>query len=107
MSDISSINNAMAAYGATANRTVEEIGKQESEVKTAGESFQALLKGAVEETVELQEKSEQMSLKAIAGKADMEEVVSAVTNAEMALETIVSVRDKVISSYQEIMRMAI
>jgi flagellar hook-basal body complex protein FliE len=107
MVDISSVNNALAAYGATANRTVDAISKQDSEVKTAGETFQSLLKGAVNETVELQEKSEEMSMKAIAGQANMEDVVSAVTNAEMALETIVAVRDKVISSYQEIMRMAI
>jgi flagellar hook-basal body complex protein FliE len=35
------------------------------------------------------------------------DVVTAVTNAEVALDTVVAVRDRVISAYQEIMRMPI
>ena len=43
----------------------------------------------------------------MAGKADIVDVVTAISETEMALETLVSVRDKVISAYEEIMRMPI
>lgn len=44
---------------------------------------------------------------AIAGKGDIVDVVTAISETEMALETLVSVRDRVISAYEEIMRMPI
>jgi len=44
---------------------------------------------------------------AVAGRADIVDVVTAISETEMALETLVSVRDKVISAYEEIMRMPI
>jgi flagellar hook-basal body complex protein FliE len=48
-----------------------------------------------------------MSAKAVTGEADLTDVVTAVTNAELTLQTVVSVRDRLISAYQEIMRMPI
>jgi flagellar hook-basal body complex protein FliE len=44
---------------------------------------------------------------AIAGKADLTEVVTAVTNAEITLKTVLAIRDRVIQAYQEIARMPI
>ena len=41
------------------------------------------------------------------GKADMVDVVTAMSQAELAMETMVTVRDRVISAYEEIMRMPI
>lgn len=41
------------------------------------------------------------------GKGDMVEVVTAIAETELALETMVTVRDRVISAYQEIMNMPI
>src|SRR5437899_1784253 len=50
---------------------------------------------------------EAASLNAVTGKADMSEVVTAVTNAEVALQTVTAVRDRVIQAYQDILRMPI
>ena len=44
---------------------------------------------------------------AIAGEADVTDVVMAVTNAETTLQTVVAVRDRVMAAYQEILRMPI
>ena len=41
------------------------------------------------------------------GKANVVDVVTAVAETEVALETMVSVRDRVIAAYEEIMRMPI
>jgi flagellar hook-basal body complex protein FliE len=71
------------------------------------QGFGEMLSEALQNTVEASRASEAMASKAVAGKADVTDVVSAVTNAEMALDTVVAVRDRVISAYQEILRMPI
>ena len=48
-----------------------------------------------------------MSAMAVTGEADITDVVQAVTSAELTLQTVVAVRDRMISAYQEIMRMPI
>ncbi|TCT13538.1 flagellar hook-basal body complex protein FliE [Tepidamorphus gemmatus] len=51
--------------------------------------------------------AEQTSLKALDGSTDAVSLVTAVAETELALETMISVRDKVIAAYEEIMRMPI
>ena len=76
------------------------------QAKPAG-GFGQMLSEALQNTVDAARTSEAVSAKAVAGKADVTEVVTAVANAEMALDTVVAVRDRVISAYQEILRMPI
>jgi flagellar hook-basal body complex protein FliE len=45
-----------------------------------------------------------MSAAAVQGKADMIDVLQAVTEAETTLNTVLSIRDRLVQSYQEIMR---
>lgn len=52
-------------------------------------------------------KSEAIATKALTGKADLTDVVTAVAGAETALNTVVAIRDKVISAYQDIIKMPI
>jgi flagellar hook-basal body complex protein FliE len=42
-----------------------------------------------------------------AGKANIVDVVTAVAETEVAIDTLVSVRDKVVAAYEEIMKMPI
>jgi flagellar hook-basal body complex protein FliE len=48
-----------------------------------------------------------MAIKQVAGQADIVDVVNAVNAAELSLDTVVAVRDKVIQAYQSIMQMPI
>ncbi len=77
-----------------------------SKVK-AGGGFGDMLGEALQQAVNASKQSEAVSARAVAGKADVTDVVTAVTNAEVALDTVVAVRDRVISAYQEIIRMPI
>jgi flagellar hook-basal body complex protein FliE len=86
--------------------TVSQATPQAGQAAAPG-GFGQMLSQALQDTVDAAKTSEQMSAKAVAGKADVTEVVTAVNNAEMALDTVVAVRDRVISAYQEIMRMPI
>ena len=53
------------------------------------------------------QQGEKMAANQASGKADIVDVVSAVNSAELTLDTVVAVRDKVIAAYQSIMQMPI
>jgi flagellar hook-basal body complex protein FliE len=73
----------------------------------AGGGFAGLLQQFVGGTADSARKSESAMVQATAGKGDLVEVVTAIAESEAALETLVAVRDRVISAYEEIMRMPI
>jgi flagellar hook-basal body complex protein FliE len=75
--------------------------------ETGGDDFAGMVKGAIQGSIDKLKTGEKMSMKAVAGKADLQEVVAAVTAAEVTLDTVTAVRDKVITAYNEIMRMPI
>jgi flagellar hook-basal body complex protein FliE len=70
-------------------------------------SFGAALQGAITGLTDAGQAADTKSANAMMGKGDLTDVVMAVSKAEMALQTSVAVRDRVISAYQEIMRMAV
>jgi flagellar hook-basal body complex protein FliE len=72
---------------------------------SGGIDFGEMLKEATEGVVDKLQVADAQSLEAVAGTASLDEVVMAVTQAEMALNTVVSIRDRVIQAYQEILRM--
>ncbi|NSX54677.1 flagellar hook-basal body complex protein FliE [Parasulfitobacter algicola] len=53
------------------------------------------------------QQSEQLSQAAMAGGADPHALVQALAQTELAVETAVTVRDKVVEAYQEILRMPV
>jgi flagellar hook-basal body complex protein FliE len=69
-----------------------------------GVAFADLLKTSLQNAADAQHKSEKVSGEAIAGKADMTDVLQAVTNAELALNTVLAIRDKAVQAYEQIMR---
>lgn len=94
------VGNPLA--GLAASMATGDAGK----VKPGG-GFGDMLGEALQQAVDASKQSEVTSAKAVVGKADVTDVVTAVTNAEVALDTVVAVRDRVISAYQEIIRMPI
>jgi flagellar hook-basal body complex protein FliE len=72
-----------------------------------GPSFGALVENALSSIVEAGQAADNKATALAAGKADLIDVVTAVSETEIAVETLVSVRDKVIQAYEEIFRMPI
>ena len=72
-----------------------------------GPSFDALLKDAVGSVMAAGRNSDAQSRSLAEGKSNLVDVVTAVADTEAAIETMVSVRDKVIQAYQAIMQMPI
>ncbi|HEY2033819.1 MAG TPA: flagellar hook-basal body complex protein FliE [Rhizomicrobium sp.] len=92
---------ATAAYQATA-----KLGGSAA-TQTAGSSFGDFLSGAMKDAIGSMKAGEQAAAQQAAGKGDMVSVVNAVNQAELTLDTVVAVRDKVITAYQSIMQMPI
>lgn len=100
---VDQISNAAAAqlYANTANKASAPMDAPK------GPSFGDLMKTAAQESLNVMKAGEAASAKAVTGEATLQDVVGAITQAELTLETVVAVRDRLISAYQEIMRMPI
>src|SRR6476660_3545868 len=73
----------------------------------AGAGFADILKSAMGGAVQASRHAESQMAAQVQGKAELVDVVTAISAAEASLETVMAVRDQVISAYQEIMRMPI
>ena len=75
--------------------------------EAGGQSFASMLKDTLGSVVEAGRKSDSQAVAMASGKANVVDVVTAVAETEVAVSALVSVRDRVIQSYEEIMRMPI
>lgn len=72
-----------------------------------GANFGKMLKDAIASVSEAGKTSDTQAQAMVAGKANIVDVVTAVAETETAVQTMVSVRDRVIAAYEEIIRMQI
>ena len=100
-----SIANAAAAYARNAQKP--EASGMEPRASDPGKSFSQFVGESLSDAMNTGKQAENISAQAIAGKADLTDVVTAVTNAEITLQTVVAIRDKAVAAYQEIARMPI
>ena len=63
--------------------------------------------GALMDVMEAGRKSDAQTVALASGKANLMDVVTAVGETDVAVSTLVSVRDKVIQAYEDIMKMTI
>lgn len=70
-------------------------------------NFADMVKTALTDTIAAGRQTEALSAAAVAGKGDLGQVVTAVAEAEVALQSIVAIRDRVVEAYKDIMRMPI
>jgi flagellar hook-basal body complex protein FliE len=72
-----------------------------------GGNFANMVEDAVNSVAQSGATADARTESMVQGKTDLVDVVTAVAESELALETLVSVRDRMISAYEEIMRMPI
>lgn len=101
-------NAAMRAYSAALKPvTASEAGGVDPAAAASGGGFADLLAKTVQDTVAATQAGEAAMMTGAAGQGDLVNVVTAIASAEVSLETMTALRDRVISAYQEIMRMPI
>ena len=84
-----------------------KIGGGLGKPQDGGPNFSAMLKDVIDAVSHSAQKSDVQAQAVANGKADMIDVVTAVAETETAVQTLVSVRDKVIAAYEEILKMQI
>ena len=72
-----------------------------------GVSFADTLKNFTSDAIGSLQEGEKASIASVSGKADMASVATAIDNAEVVLDEVVAIRDKVIAAYQSISSSAI
>ncbi len=98
---------AAKAYAATQKTAGIDPGLGAGEVGGIGGGFGDILKSTMMDAVKASKHAEGQMAAQVAGRAELVDVVTAISAAEASLETVMAVRDQVISAYQEIMRMPI
>ena len=94
--------NAYAAVQAQANKAVANPVAQEMQG-----GFGQILQQVMGDAVASSRQAEAAMAAQVQGKAELIDVVTAISSAEASLETVMAVRDQVIQAYQEILRMPI
>lgn len=100
------LGQALAAYTAAAAHGRPRLQAGEPEA-TSGPSFAGLVREGLAATVGALERSEGTVVAGLTGKASVQQVVEAVSTAELSLQKVTAVRDRVIAAYQEIARMPV
>ena len=100
MSDIKSLTGAIDAYKnagkiAGGNSNGDEV------------SFSGLVSNAAQDSISTLRSTEQITSASLVDSVNLEDLATAVTNAETTLKTVVAVRDRIISAYQDIIKMPI
>jgi flagellar hook-basal body complex protein FliE len=104
---------ALPAAAAQAYQAIANLGAKASSspaasaADSAGGGFGDLLSEAVKNSIGTLKSGEAMATRQLAGQANVVDVVNAVNAAEITLDTVVAVRDKVVQAYQSIMNMPI
>lgn len=92
-------STAVGAYG-----LVQSGGLDAS---NSGADFGAALTRAVQGVVDAGHTADSQSMKALAGQGNVTDLAAAVTRAELALQTAISIRDRVVQAFQDVSRMSI
>jgi flagellar hook-basal body complex protein FliE len=100
VTDALRLNPAIAAY-------TQALQRPAAGDAAATPTFGALLEQTLGEAVDAGHEGEAIATAAVNGQTSLQEVVEAVNAAELTLQTVVAVRDRMIAAYQEILRMPI
>jgi len=72
-----------------------------------GADFAAMVQDAIGSATASTATAEKLTISAAAGQTELVDVVTAISAAEIQLETVIAVRDEMIKAYQDILRMPI
>jgi flagellar hook-basal body complex protein FliE len=71
------------------------------------QDFASFFRSLAQQSVSTMQTGEQASIQGLEGRLDAQSVVEAVAAAELTLQTVTAVRDRVVEAYQELIRMPI
>lgn len=100
--------DALSAYSQATKQMQGGVGARDGSDGVKGESaFSSMVSDAIGDAAGATKNMEMQSAKALVDQADLVDVATAVQNAELVVQTVVSVRDKVVAAYNDILKMPI
>jgi flagellar hook-basal body complex protein FliE len=78
-----------------------------AEAVSQGAGFGEVLSRAAQSAIDIGRSADAASTSALTGQGSVTDVVLAISRAELALQTASAVRDRVVTAYQDVMRMPI
>jgi len=101
--------DALAAAKAYGNQMKMMQGATDpSAEESSGPSFAQMVESAMGDVVKAEQTSEALQMQSLTGgKVDLANLVTAVANAELSLNTVIAIRDRVINAYNDIIKMGI
>jgi flagellar hook-basal body complex protein FliE len=98
---------ATKAYATAQKALAVDPGEPGAQAMSPGGGFGDILKSAMTDAMKSSKNAETQMANQVQGKAQLIDVVTAVSSAQQSLSTVMAIRDQVISAYQEIMHMPI
>lgn len=96
------VNDAISAY-----QKANQPGLGQSSSSPLGKDFSSYLKDSASDAIETMQHAENMAARGMIGQADQIDVVTAISEAEMVLQTVTSVRDQIVNALREVFSMPI
>lgn len=75
--------------------------------KMGGADFGNMVSDAASSALQTLRQAEQTTANGVAGNTDVQSVVQALSNAEVTMQAVVAVRDKIVGAYNDIMHMSV
>lgn len=75
--------------------------------KAGGTDFGNMVGDAAHSALQTLRGAEQTTANGVAGNTDVQSVVQALSNAEVTMQAVVAVRDKIVGAYNDIMHMSV
>lgn len=98
--------SAINAYNKTGKLKIDEsIGIKETTQNDG--SFSSLVDSILTSNIDKVKTAEKTSMSVNKGEASVEDLAIAVADAEISLKALIAIRDKIVSAYQDIIRMPI
>ncbi len=96
------ILDALNAYNKASSLEVKGFGGAEQ-----SEDFTSLVEKALQDTKGKLDNAEATTIKSVKGEVSLDELAISIANAEVSLKALISIRDKLVSALQDILRMPI
>lgn len=106
MQDLKALD-ALNAYGKAVQSGGGAVPEQDQGVSGDGLTFKDMLDQSMESAGKTAAAGEVATMQALTKETDLVNVVTAVTSAELAVETVVAIRDRVVQAYNDIIKMPI
>ncbi|MBB2163061.1 flagellar hook-basal body protein FliE [Gluconacetobacter sp. 1b LMG 1731] len=100
--------DALNAYGQTQKALQPSTDDTQNDASSDSvSSFGNVLDGALKNAVQTGKSAETLTAQGLSGKGNLTDIATSVEEAKLTLQTVTTVRDRIVQAYQDVMKMSI